>query len=271
MHEKPCWEKAMSSKTPGAMPAITKAAIELPAGAGADFDAAGTAKVLLRTTRAAALATNDPKSGFPLTTLVNVATDVDGAPLLLLSGLSLHTRNLAADGRASLLLAETGKGDPLAHPRLSLVGRCTRVEDERARRRFLAKHPKSQLYAQLPDFTFWRMELAAVHLNGGFGRAAAIGPADVLTDIAGAEALMEAEPSVIAHMNGDHAEAVRLYATRLAEAPDGRWSVTGCDPDGLDLACGDRTARVGFPERVTQPGQLQLVLKKMAQVARNQP
>jgi putative heme iron utilization protein len=270
----------MSSTTPGAnvpegRPAITQSAIDLPADAGADFDAAATAKTLLRTTRAGALATNDPKSGFPLTTLVNVATDVDGAPLLLLSGLSLHTRNLAADGRASLLLAETGKGDPLAHPRLSVVGRCARVDEERARRRFLAKHPKSQLYVQLPDFTFWRMELAAVHLNGGFGRAAAIGPADVLTDIAGAEALIAAEPGIIAHMNEDHAEAVRLYATGLAGAPDGRWSVTGCDPDGLDLACGDRTARVAFPERVTAPGPLQLLLKAMAadarKDARNQP
>ncbi|ALK10648.1 HugZ family protein [Blastochloris viridis] len=261
----------MSIDSPGAGPAITSSAIELPVDSGAGFDAAGTAKTLLRTTRAGALATNDPKSGFPLTTLVNVATDVDGAPLLLLSGLSLHTRNLAADGRASLLLAEAGKGDPLAHPRLSLVGMVRRIDDARARRRFLAKHPKSQLYVQLPDFTFWRMELAAIHLNGGFGRAAAIGPADVLTDIAGAGALIEAEPDIVAHLNDDHAEAVRLYATRLAGAPDGRWSVTGCDPDGLDLACGDRTARVVFPQRVTAPGPLQLLLKTLATDARNTP
>jgi putative heme iron utilization protein len=258
----------MGAQPPDAAPPITGTGIELPLNPAAGFDAAGLAKTLLRTARSGALATNDPQSGFPLTTLVNVATDVDGAPILLLSGLSLHTRNLAADGRASLLLAETGKGDPLAHPRLSLVGRCTRVEDARARRRFLAKHPKSQLYVQLPDFGFWRMELAAVHLNGGFGRAAAVAPADVLTAIDDAGALIEAEPSILAHMNEDHADAVRLYATRLARAPDGRWSVTGCDPEGLDLACGDETARVTFPQRLTTPADLRKSLKEMAEQAR---
>lgn len=163
-------------------PAITPRGTELPEGAGRPFDAAATARAILADVRSGALATNDPQSGFPLATLVNVATDADGAPLLCLSGLALHARNLAADPRASLLLAAPGKGDPLAHPRLTLVGTFAPSEDPGARDRFLAAHAKAQLYIDLPDFRFWRMIVAAVHLNGGFARAATLAPGDLVTD-----------------------------------------------------------------------------------------
>lgn len=248
--------------------AITESNMELPAGASPVFDAAALAKDLLRSTRSGALATIDPQSGFPLATLVNVATDIDGTPLLLLSGLSLHTRNLKADARASLLLAETGKGDPLAHPRLTVVGRGNVANDDRARRRFLSRHRKSQLYVDLPDFGFWRLEIDAVHLNGGFARAAKLIPWDVLTDMSGAGEIAAAEPSVVAHLNDDHSEAVRLYATKLAGRSDAAWVVTGCDPDGLDLAAADENVRVPFPRRITTGAELRKILKDMAEIAR---
>lgn len=249
-------------------PSISPMPLDLPPGAGVAFDAPALARRVLREARVAALATNDPASGFPLATLTTVATDPGGAPLLLLSGLSLHTRNLAADGRASLLLADIGKGDPLAHPRLTLVGTFAVVDDAGARRRFLAKHPKAALYVDLPDFRFFRMTVSAVHLNGGFARAAALGPADVATETAGAEALLAAEESAIAHMNEDHADAVALYATAIAKRPAGRWIVTGIDPEGMDVSLGDMTARIPFPMRVATPGALAGVLKEMAAAAR---
>ena len=107
--------------------------------------------------RAGALATLDRESGFPFASLVTVATDQDGSPLLLLSRLASHTVNLDADPRASLLLAETGKGDPLAHPRLTVIGRAERVEGPNFRSRFLARHPKAALYADFADFSFVRL------------------------------------------------------------------------------------------------------------------
>jgi putative heme iron utilization protein len=142
------------------------------------------------------------------------------------------------------------------------------ADEPRIRRRFLARHPKSELYAGFGDFAFWRMTVASAHLNGGFARAADLAAADVLTDLAGADELIAAEDSAIEHMNADHAEAVRLYATRLAGEEDGRWQVTGLDPDGLDLVAGDRTARIPFPERVTGAAQLRAVLKRLADQAR---
>src|SRR6202047_5443663 len=109
-----------------------------------DFDPKSVAKGLLRAPRAGALATLDRNTGHPFASLVNVATDVDGAPLILVSRLSTHTANLEVDGRASLLLASSGKGDPLAHPRLTLLGSFVQIAREnpelpRIPRRVLAR------------------------------------------------------------------------------------------------------------------------------------
>src|SRR5437588_4906989 len=251
----------MTQTLPGAMPD------RLPEGARppADFDPKRLAKTLLRGIRAGTLATLDRNTGHPFASLVNIATDVDGSPLILTSRLSTHTANLEADGRASVLLAEAGKGDPLAHPRLTVLGVFARIErdgadEPRARGRFLARHPKSELYAGFGDFSFWRMAVASAHLNGGFARAADLTAADVLTDLAGAEELIAAEEGAVEHMNTDHAEATGLYATKLLGEDVGPWRISGLDPDGADLIAGDRTARLAFGQRVTSSGALRQAL-----------
>jgi heme oxygenase (biliverdin-IX-beta and delta-forming) len=254
---------------PGSMPNRLPENAQAPA----DFDPKTEAKGLLRAKRSGSLATLDRNTGHPFASLVNVATDVDGSPLILVSRLSTHTANLEVDGRASLLLASTGKGDPLAHARLTLLGTFEQVTREsadapRVRRRFLARHPKSELYVGFADFSFWRLGVVSAHLNGGFARAADLKAADVLTDMAGADELIETEDGAVTHMNADHAEAVRLYATKLLGADDGKWRLTGLDPDGLDLALGDATLRLPFPERVTGAAQLRKVVVDLAAKAR---
>jgi heme oxygenase (biliverdin-IX-beta and delta-forming) len=254
---------------PGAMPGRTPEGAPQPA----DFKPRAVAKVLLRATRAGTLGTLDRNTGHPFTSLVNLATDADGSPLILVSRLATHTANLETDARASLLLAETGKGDALAHPRLTVLGTFAPVEresadDGRIRRRFLLRHPKSELYAGFGDFAFWRMTVASAHLNGGFARAADLTAAEVLTDVSDAGALVEAEDAAVAHMNADHAEACRLYATKLLGGPDGEWQCVGIDPEGIDLQQGRTALRLSFPERVTAPGPLRAVLKALAEQAR---
>jgi len=261
-------EAEKATPLPGAMPNRLPESAPAP-----DFDPKSVAKALLRATRAGSLATIDRNTGHPFASLVNVATDIDGAPLILVSRLSTHTANLEVDGRASLLLASTGKGDPLAHPRLTLLGTFAQIAREdphepRIRRRFLARHPKSDLYAGFADFSFWRLDAVSAHLNGGFARAADLKAVDVLTDISGAESLIDTEEGAVAHMNGDHAEAVRLYATKLLGAEDGTWKLTGLDPDGLDLARGDATLRLPFPQHVTTGEQLRKVVVDLAAKAR---
>ncbi len=202
-----------------------------------------------------------------------MATDVDGSPLILVSRLATHTANLELDPRASLLLAETGKGDALAHPRLTVLGTFLPVDregadDARIRRRFLARHPKSELYAGFGDFAFWRMDVVSAHLNGGFARAADMAAVELLTDVADAAALIEAEESAIAHMNADHAKACHLYATELLGAAEGDWRCVGLDPEGLELQYGQTALRLAFPRRVTGPEVLRSVLKQLAEQAR---
>ena len=262
-------ERPIPDTLPGAMPDRLPETAAPPA----DFAPKTLAKGLLRGIRAGTLATLDRNTGHPFASLVNVATDADGSPMILVSRLSTHTANIEVDGRASILLAETGKGDPLAHPRLTVLGRMAQVarggdDEARVRRRFLARHPKSELYAGFGDFAFWRMAVASAHLNGGFARAADLEAADVLTAVDDAAALLAAEADAVAHMNADHAEATRLYATKLLGEPDGAWRITGLDPDGADLAVGDRTARLAFPQRVTGPEQLRKVLVALAAQAR---
>jgi heme iron utilization protein len=262
-------ESSKAAPLPGLMPD------RLPEGApAADFDAKTIAKALLRATRAGTLATLDRNTGHPFASLVNVATDVDGSPLILVSRLSTHTANLERDGRASLLLASGGRGDPLAHPRLTVLGTFvvrTAEAEPRIRRRFLARHPKSELYAGFADFSFWQMSVASAHLNAGFARAADLKGGEVLTDLAGAESLLAAEETAVAHMNDDHAEAVRLYATKLLDGQDGPWRLTGLDPDGLDLTLGDATLRLPFAERVISAESLRKAVVELAARARGAP
>lgn len=234
----------------------------------APFDAVGLSRRLLRGVRSGALATLDRTTGAPFASLVTVATEMDGTPLMLLSRLSAHTQNLDADPRASLLLSAGGKGDPLAHPRLTVSGRAERTEAPAARARFLGRHPKAELYADFPDFGFFRLAVGSGHLNGGFAKAATLEPADLLLDLTGAESLAEGAAGAVAHMNSDHADALELYATKLAGAAPGPWRTSGVDPEGIDLVAGDRTARVLFPERVAERGDLRRVLVALAGQAR---
>lgn len=237
-----------------------------------DEAARSLARGLLRGARSASLATLGP-DGHPAASLVSVATDGDGTPLILVSALAAHTDNLLAEPRASLLLSPGGKGDPLAHPRITLKTRARRIareapEHARLRRRFLAHQPKAALYADFPDFAFFALAIEAASLNGGFGRAYELTPADLLSDPAGAAAIAEAEEGVLAHMNADHAEAVRLYATALLGAREGAWRAVGIDPDGIDLALGDTLLRLAFPQPVGEPAALRETLVALASQAR---
>jgi putative heme iron utilization protein len=234
----------------------------------ADFNPAVAAKKLLREGRSAALATLMPGSGDPFCSLVNVATAADGAPLLLISRLAVHTKNVLADPRVSLMIDERKPGDPLQGARVMLIGTAAATDDPEARRRYLDRQPEAEMFAGFADFAFYRMTLKAAHLVAGFGRIVDLSPPDILTETGDAAELLSAEPRILAHMNADHADAVRLYATRLLGAPDGEWRCVGCDPEGLELQLDRMALRLPFPQRVHAPDQVRHVLRQMAEQAR---
>ena len=240
----------------------------------ADFDAGRLARSLLRRSRQGALATLMAGSGDPYCSLVNVASHPDGSPILLISRLALHTRNLLGDARVSLMLDERADGDPLEGARIMLAGRAEQAAGpdlEIARRRYLNAHPSAEAFVDFADFSFFRIRPSGTHLVAGFGRIVDLKPEQFLTDVSGAGALLEAEQGAIEHMNADHRDATKLYATRLLGAEAADWRCTGCDPDGIDLQAGGNTLRLDFPERVTGPGELRKMLVRLAEEARAKP
>ena len=226
---------------------------------------AATARRLVRALDRATLATS--QDGWPYASLVLTAVDQDATPLLLLSDLAEHSKNLKRDSRASLLFDGTaGRDDPLTGPRVTVLGEAKPVADPRLVARFTARHPSAAAYAGFADFRLYRLEIARAHLVAGFGRIHAIA-ADALLSPA-APALAEGESDILQHMNEDDGEAIELYATRLAGASGGGWRMTGIDPDGIDLRRGGAAVRLDFPAPVGDPEGARAALAQLAREAR---
>jgi putative heme iron utilization protein len=237
----------------------------------ADYNAGKLARSLLRRSRQGALATLVPGSGDPYCSLVNVASHPDGSPILLISRLALHTRNILGDSRVSLMLDERAAGDPLEGSRIMLAGRAEEAGGDQIallRRRYLNAHPSAEAFVNFKDFAFFRIHPIGAHLVAGFGRIVDLKREQFLTDMAGAEALLEAEPGAVEHMNADHRDAMSLYATKLLGTEAADWTCTGCDPDGMDMQAGTATLRLDFPERVTSGTELRKMLVRLAGEAR---
>lgn len=238
-----------------------------------DAEAIRLAKTLVRGARHGALAFLEPKTGMPLVNRVGVATDLDGAPLILVSMLSAHTPAILADPRCSLLVGVTGKGDPLAHPRITLTCRAVRLErrgpdHSRAERRYLNHNPKAKLYAGLGDFSIFRLEPERASLNGGFGKAYLLDHADLLVTGTINDELAASEQAALDHMNADPLDAIAIYARHFAKASGNGWVATGFDADGIDLASGDNGCRVFFPTPLKAAADLRPALVAMAKAGR---
>jgi putative heme iron utilization protein len=134
---------------------------------------------------------------------------------------------------------------------------------EAAKARFLARHPKSALYADFGDFAFWRLVAARAHLNGGFAKAAVYEGGELLLGAQACAAAAALEPQVLAELEDAPDSLARLTAA-AGEEPSARWRATGLDPLGLDLAAGDRTARALFPQPVTDEAGWRAALAALA-------
>jgi hypothetical protein len=230
---------------------------------------------LLRSSDRAALATRmtayGPANGWPYGSLVLLAVDQTAAPLLLISDLAEHTKNIDADSRVALLVDGTaGLADPLTGARASVLGRAVPCDDSAARGRYLARHPSAAMYAGFKDFHLLRVEISAAHLVAGFGRIDWVGADDILDRAA--PALADAEAEIVAHMNRDHADALDLMARTagFGAGLDGQgWRMTGIDPEGIDLRRAGAIARIDFGTRVEDAGAARAELVRLARAARD--
>jgi putative heme iron utilization protein len=216
-----------------------------------DDEARKLARTLLRSARYAALAVLDPETGFPFASRVLLGTDIDGVPVILVSALSTHTKALAADTRASLLTGEPGKGDPLAHARLTTQCRAERVERDtllhaRIRSRFLARHPKANLYIDFPDFCFFRLVPQSASLNGGFGRAYILDGSDLVIPSAANDDIAEKADAAVQDLIARHPDLMSALTLRLKAPEAGPWRISGVDSAGFDMISGDLLLRCEF-------------------------
>lgn len=222
---------------------------------------------LIRSQDRASLATILAGDGTPYASLVLYATLADATPMLLLSNLAEHTKNLKADARASLLIDGTaGLTDPLTGARATLVGRLEEVDGVLAQTRYLARHPSAEAYVGFGDFRFYALRPMRAHLVAGFGRIHWIDVGEILETPPAA--LAERESDIIEHMNEDHADAVGLYATRLLGRSGDGWRMTGIDAEGADLRRDGEVARLEFPTRIDDADAARRELVRLVKEAR---
>lgn len=219
-----------------------------------DDEARRLARTLVRGARYMALAVLDPETGFPSASRALTGTDVDGVPVILVSGLSGHTKALIADPRCSLLAGEPGKGDPLAHPRITVqclaesVARDT-PQHARIRQRFLDRHPKASLYADFGDFRFFRITPQGASLNGGFGRAYMLTGSDLVIPEPGiTEDWLELQENL-----KNMTEQAQAFAAHLGTENGKPWRFAGVDRAGIDLVAGDLQLRHEFETLAKTP------------------
>jgi putative heme iron utilization protein len=230
---------------------------------------ARTLAYLGRTGMLATLSRKHP--GHPFASVMPYALDDRGRPLLLISAMAMHTQNLEADPRASLLITQPGwTGDPLAAGRLTVMGEAQRVADPDARAAYLARHERAKFWVDFDDFSFWRVEIVDLYYVGGFAAMDWLTPESYMD--ARADPLADASAGILEHMNRDHADALVAYARHFGGERADEATMVAIDRLGfkLRIRAGDRlqSVRIGFPKEVTTARQSREVLVAMAQQAR---
>ena len=207
----------------------------------------------------------DP-AGYPFGSLVVYADDA-GRPVLALSSLAEHTRNIRADARASLMVSESAAEgqDPLDAARVTLLGALEESETDEARDLYLANHPGAT-YVDFPDFAFFRLDVQAVRYVGGFGAMSWVGAEEYLA----ADPLVPHAGEILEHMNADHPDAVLAYARAFGGADPGPAQLTGVDRLGFDVRAGDRQIRVPFARPLGTVDEVRAEMIRLVREARSQ-
>jgi|ERR1700733_13874654 putative heme iron utilization protein len=232
------------------------------------------ARTLAHLGRIGSLATHSRKQpGFPFGSVMPYAADEHGRPVFLISNMAMHTQNLKADARASLLVMQEGEGDPLGAARVTVIGEALPIaaaETGAARELYLSRYEGARYWVDFEDFGFYRMQPADVYFIGGFGVMGWV-TADEYFD-ATPDPLAESAAGILRHMNEDHAEALVLVARAAGESDVELATMTALDRLGFHvrLRSGERVygTRIGFPHEVRTAAEVRTVLIEMVQSAR---
>lgn len=232
------------------------------------------ARTLLVSESLGTLATQSQRhAGWPFASVMPYALHEDGAPLFLVSAMAIHTQNLVADPRASLLVMQSGAdSDPLGAPRVTLLGHARRVDapDDAMRERYLARHPSAKYWIDFSDFSFFRLDVTDLYFVGGFGVMGWVRKEEYRS--AEPDPLMADAAQIIAHMNADHAESLRLITRHFGNLEADEATMVACDRLGFVIrartSAGMKGARIQFPEPVLTRDDARRALVAMTREAR---
>jgi heme iron utilization protein len=234
------------------------------------------ARTLVYLGRIGSLSTLSRKqSGFPFGSLMPYGSDSQGRPIFLISTMAMHTQNLQADPRASLLVTQPdASGDPLGASRVTLVGRVLAIpepEVAEARTLYLARYENSKYWVDFEDFSFYRMDVVDVYYVGGFGVMGWVPASEY--DQAQADPLADAAAGILQHMNADHKDALILLARVFASAESQEATMISVDRLGFHVRLktqdGPRGARIAFVREVSNAEETRKVMVEMVQQARH--
>jgi heme iron utilization protein len=233
-------------------------------------------RTLIQLGRVGTLSTHSRKqSGFPFGSVMPYGPDDQGRPVFLISSMAMHTQNLKADARASLLVMQEGgqSEDPLGAARITLVGEVLPVPKEETgavRKLYLDRHEKARYWVDFDDFGFYRLQLVDVYFVGGFGVMGWVTAKDYADSRP--DPLADEADGIMRHMNEDHCESLVLLALAAGERGVEAATVTSVDRLGfhLRMRSGDRVhgMRVSFPQEVREKVQVRTVLVEMVRAAR---
>ncbi len=230
-------------------------------------------RTLLHVARTGSLATHSRKrSGFPFASVMPYGLDAGGSPTFLISSMAMHTQNLTADPRASLLVAQPGwTEDPLAGSRATLIGEVRRLDDGAGvRDDYLARHPNARHWVEFDDFAFYRMTVVDLYYVAGFGAMGWVDAGEY--GAAAPDPLVDVEDAIVGHMNADHADALVTYCQHYAGVAAESATMTSVDRMGFRVRArlGDRLqgVRINFPTEVRSSEQARKVLVGMLRDAR---
>ena len=249
--------------TPGSQPAIGEPTF------------AERVRTLIYIGRTGSLSTHSRKQpGFPFGSVMPYGLDADGRPTFLISTMAMHTQNLQADSRASLLVTQPdAAGDPLGASRVTLVGNVSPVpgpEVPGTRETYLARHASSKYWVDFEDFSFYRMDVVDVYYVGGFGVMGWVSAADYRAALP--DPLADSAAGIIEHMNADHGDAVILLAQAYAGIESTEAAMTSVDRLGFSVRLktldGMRGTRIAFLREVRNPMEARSVLVEMTAKAR---
>jgi putative heme iron utilization protein len=212
-------------------------------------------------------------AGWPFGSVMPYALTPEGAPLFLISGMAIHTHNVLADPRASLLVMQSGnEADPLGMARATLLGTVSRIDDvgDELRQRYLDRHPNARHWISYSDFGFFRLTVTEIYFVGGFGVMGWVPEPEYAA--ASADPLAAAAAGIIQHMNADHAEALREITRHFGNLDAESVTMVACDRLGFVVRArtqeGMKGLRIAFPEEVRSAADARRVLVGMVKASR---